>query len=141
MGSAITTVGNRAGKKIAVLSAASMDTGCIFGVNRIVGKPNVGDLPPGYRNVTFQLVVGSMSAGEVTIWGTMDRDTSIDLNSAWAPIVSPSSEAAFQWSNPLTSQVGQQLLKTDVPFIGYRATTSADFNGDGTTYLLVMAAP
>jgi len=134
------TVGNRAGKLIAALNAANQDTGVILGVNIVAGKPGVGDLPMGYRNVTFQLVPGDMTAGSVTVYGTFDKLTSIDQGSAWEPLVAPSTDAQFSWSNPLTSQPGQRLLKTDAAFIGYRVTTSADFNGT-TTELLVMAAP
>lgn len=140
MGSKITTVGNRAGKPLAVFTAAGQDTGVMLGVNIVIGKPGISDLPMGYRNVTFQLLVGDMTAGEITVYGTFDRDTSIDMAENWEPLVAPSTEAAFQWSNPLTAQVGQRTLKTDAAYIAYRAVASDDYVGTTAT-LIVMAAP
>lgn len=144
MGSVITTLGNRAGKPLVTLSAASYDTGVILStspvINVVTDLQVPGDLPMGYKNVLFQLLVGDMTVGSVTVYGTIDKQTMLGNAENWEPIVSPSTEAAFAWSNPLTPTAGQRLLKCDVAFIAYRALTSDDFDGT-TTQLLVLAAP
>lgn len=144
MGSTITTVGNRRGKPLVTLAAPSYNTGVILStspVTNIVTAAFVpGDLPMGYKNVWFQLLVGDMTVGGVTVLTTLDQQTMLGVAQNWEPVVAPSSEAAFQWANPLTSQAGQRLLKADIAGIAYAATTSDDFDGT-TTQLLVLAAP
>ncbi|MDE2097357.1 MAG: hypothetical protein KGL39_08950 [Patescibacteria group bacterium] len=142
------TVGSFAGKLIAPLSAANHDTGVILSVFPIISATIggvtstgvTGDLVPGYKSVLFQLVPGNMSVGSVTVYGTIEELTAAGLAQNWEPLVSPQTEANFAWSNPLTATAGQRLLKTDAPFIAYRATTDGTFNGT-TTKLYVFAAP
>lgn len=144
MGSVVTTVGNRRGKPLVPLNASSLDTGVILStspvINAITQAQIPGDLPMGYKNVWFQLIVGDMTEGSVTVYTTLDQATMLGTAQNWEPIVSPESESNFSWSNPLTSAPGQRLLKADIAGIAYRAVTSDDFNGT-TAQLLVLAAP
>src|SRR6202050_98783 len=123
MGSIVTTVGNRRGKPIATLNAPSQDTGVILSTSPVTNAVTQafvpGDLPMGYKNVQFQLIPGDMTAGSVEIDGTLDQATMLGTADNWEPIPAPSTEAAFQWTNPLTNQAGQRLLKTDGSYIAY----------------------
>jgi len=140
------TVGAKGGFQIA-LASASYDSGPYLSVfpvpanNAGSGLPTTwGQLPTNVRSVVFQLIPGDMTVGSVTVYGTTDAATAGGNGDAWEPIVAPSSEAAYQWTNPLSAQAGQRTLKCDVPYIAYRALTSADFNGT-TTRLSTTAGP
>jgi hypothetical protein len=146
VGSAITTVGNKGGKPLFLFTAANQDSLCIFSTAPNAVYPPVtgnsvavGDLPMGYKSLIFQLT-GTNTAGSVLVYGTIDLATARGLGTEWTPVPSPSTEAAYGWSNPLTKAApGQAALKVDAPFIAYRAVASGDFVGSAT--LLVLAAP
>jgi hypothetical protein len=149
MGSIITTVGNKGGKPLFTFTGASQDSQCIFSTAPPYVPPSretgagtgtaTGDLPMGYKNVLFQLT-GVNTAGSVLVFGTIDIPTAQGLAQEWVPLPAPATEAAYQWSNPLTKAFpGQAVLAVDKPFIAYRALSSADFVGNAV--LQVLASP
>ena len=81
----------------------------------------------------------------VTVYGTIDRDTAAGIATGsaaeWQPIPSPSTEAANQWSNPLTDS--NKLMAIDKPFAAIRFTITAasGMSQSGTVGVQVYAAP
>jgi len=145
MGSAITTIGGKAGKPFGPLVGANFDTGVLLSSCQNIEDNNLGftpapELPFGYKNIIVQLVPGDMANGNVEILVTLDLETARGNGDAWEPAISPSTEAAYAWTNPLTNVSGQRMLKIDYPIAAIKAVCSGDFDGT-TTVLAIGAAP
>lgn len=136
------TVGRKGlGKAVFTFTAASQDSGTILATIPVTEFSNgIGDLPPGANKVTIQLLPGDMTVGSITVYGTLDAATVVGNASNWEPLPAPATEAAYQWSNPLTSSPGQRLCAVDKAFSAYRAVSSDDYNGT-TAQLVFLVVP
>jgi hypothetical protein len=87
----------------------------------------MGSVILGYKNSLFQLT-GTGTNYAITCWGTIDVATATNApgnNAEWVELPAPSTEAAYQWNNPMQSVDGKKTLFCGAPFIAYRFTSAA----------------
>lgn len=132
MGSSNTTVGNQAGKPLMTFTAAGQDTGSLL-YNEATS----------YSKWGFQLT-GTGTGYLITLYGTFDRDTAAGTAASpqWFELPAPSTEAAFQYANPLANAVGQRVMFCNMPMVAVRAVSSAQPGGaSGSVTLLAYVSP
>jgi hypothetical protein len=136
MGSAVTSVGSTGGKNLFTFSDSGQDTGSLH--------PEMWEASR-WGKWLFQLT-GTGTGYAVTLYGTIDIPTAYDEpgnNAEWFEIPSPSTEAQFQWANPMSLEVGQRALQANAHILAFRAVSSTVIGGTitGTVSLQVLAAP
>jgi hypothetical protein len=134
-------IGNKAGIVVVPAITIASHRYTFFWQNVTSGAANVGgsEFPFGWKNFSFQLVPGNMSAGSVEIDVTIELLTAQGTNSNWEPVPAQNAGSGNSWYNPLTNFAGQRLLQVNSgPWLAFSALTSSDYNG--TTAYLIAAA-
>jgi hypothetical protein len=145
MGSVVATVGNAAGKQLAVLAANTNYVYTTMWLPSYATNWQWLECGFGWTNFAFQFVPGDASAGSITINATMDQLTAQDngagTNTNWEPLPAPTTEAAFSWWNPLDIGAGHRLMYIKSgPWCAFQLAVSSDYVGT-TGYVLFGAAP
>lgn len=133
MGSNAATVGNKAGKPLFTFTDVGQDTGPL----------GFDEVPGGYKARVFQLI-GAGTGMNVTVYGTLDKDTALGNANNWGILPAPNTEASASWNNPLTTDPTSCLLYVNATFIAIRAVSVAPDGAPdvtGSVQLLLLAAP
>jgi hypothetical protein len=144
MGSNNTTIGNRGGTNLFSFTAPGQDSGpLLFYVSPPNQKSHNYSLVRGCKDFTFGLTGDGVGLA-ITLYFTTDMDTAtgISANPAWFLCPAPATEAATQWSNPLTNVVGQNVTQFKANCIAFRGVSGLIDGGPpvtGTVNLQMLA--